>query len=589
LNYLKTNQLPRLVGWGAAVIITLSFAAIVKVIVIIQIEGWEGFTLSHTLLLTALELVALAAALALALWHPRSRAWLRALLDRPRLVAGGAGAFVLLVWGSIKLHESIIIDGTRYWWLFDDAMISMRYAHNLVQGHGLVWNPGEYVEGYSNMLWVLLMALVHLLPISVAHTSLVVGLINIALVAALMPIVARLSDHLGGDALTRALAVATLALNLYLFYWTLQGAEVILLALLWLWGLVCVLDDRAAQRVSLRPFLLFSLVPLVRADAVVLAGIGVALALLLLWPQVPTRRLHLLGFIALVGVPFLLHLLWRVAYYGDIVPNTAHLKVTGMHIGDRLILGLGYLMPIVYSFPLLTALLLTSPRREHLNRLLWSGALVYIGYLVFVGGDIFGYGRFFIPVLPLFVVLAFRSMQQVVMGAPRVGVGVMMLLCTPLILPPILTHRHIHRDNVALAVKLKQIAPPDAVVADTWAGTPFYYSGLRGVDLLGKNDAYIAHLPAEYGLMIGHNKMDLNYSLGVLKPDIVLGSFPGVVTEEMIQQWEEDELYWRSELYRNPLFLEHCRPYKLPVDTWRAIHVCDWSPHWSAMQTRWGP
>jgi hypothetical protein len=88
--------------------------------------------------------------------------------------------------------------------------------------------------------------------------------------------------------------------------------------------------------------------------------------------------------------------------------------------------------------------------------------------------------------------------------------------------------------------------------------------------------------------MIGHNKMDLDYSLGVLKPDIVLGTHPGVVTEEMLQQWEEEEIYWRSRLYRDSLFLEHCKPYKLPIDTWRAIHVCDWSKHWSAMQARWG-
>ena len=41
----------------------------------------------------------------------------------------------------------------------DDAFISFRYARNLVEGAGLVWNPGEPpVEGYSNFLWVLLLA-----------------------------------------------------------------------------------------------------------------------------------------------------------------------------------------------------------------------------------------------------------------------------------------------------------------------------------------------------------------------------------------------------------------------------------------------
>ena len=38
----------------------------------------------------------------------------------------------------------------------DDAYISLRYARNLVSGTGLVYNPGEYVQGYTNFLWVML-------------------------------------------------------------------------------------------------------------------------------------------------------------------------------------------------------------------------------------------------------------------------------------------------------------------------------------------------------------------------------------------------------------------------------------------------
>ena len=57
-------------------------------------------------------------------------------------------------------HASYIAsDGKLYFALFDDAMISMRYAWNLSHGSGLVWNPGEYVEGYTNLLMTLLMAL----------------------------------------------------------------------------------------------------------------------------------------------------------------------------------------------------------------------------------------------------------------------------------------------------------------------------------------------------------------------------------------------------------------------------------------------
>ena len=44
-------------------------------------------------------------------------------------------------------------------WVCDDSFISFRYALNLIEGSGLVYNPGERVEGYSNLLWTLLVAL----------------------------------------------------------------------------------------------------------------------------------------------------------------------------------------------------------------------------------------------------------------------------------------------------------------------------------------------------------------------------------------------------------------------------------------------
>src|SRR5215217_8859146 len=65
-----------------------------------------------------------------------------------------------VAWASLFIYRSsfIGIDGRRYFSVFDDALISMRYAYNLSHGSGLVWNPGEYVEGYTNFLMTLLMS-----------------------------------------------------------------------------------------------------------------------------------------------------------------------------------------------------------------------------------------------------------------------------------------------------------------------------------------------------------------------------------------------------------------------------------------------
>ena len=41
----------------------------------------------------------------------------------------------------------------------EDAYISLRYARNLIEGRGLVFNPGgEGVEGITNLLWTLILA-----------------------------------------------------------------------------------------------------------------------------------------------------------------------------------------------------------------------------------------------------------------------------------------------------------------------------------------------------------------------------------------------------------------------------------------------
>ncbi len=42
---------------------------------------------------------------------------------------------------------------------WDDSYISYRFSKNFANNIGLVFNQGEYVEGYSNFLWVLIIGL----------------------------------------------------------------------------------------------------------------------------------------------------------------------------------------------------------------------------------------------------------------------------------------------------------------------------------------------------------------------------------------------------------------------------------------------
>src|ERR671920_1614834 len=96
-------------------------------------------------------------------------------------VVFGIGA-CFVAWASLFVYQSSLvgIDGRRYFALFDDAMISMRYAWNLSHGAGLVWNPGEYVEGYTNLLMTLLMS-VPTLVLDKADAVLAIQILGIVL------------------------------------------------------------------------------------------------------------------------------------------------------------------------------------------------------------------------------------------------------------------------------------------------------------------------------------------------------------------------------------------------------------------------
>jgi hypothetical protein len=83
-----------------------------------------------------------------------------------------------LAWGLVILALAIFYFHARiYWaWTEDDAFITFRYARNLASGHGFVFNPGERVEGYSNFVWVLLMAAVERSGNNPERLSKIIGL-----------------------------------------------------------------------------------------------------------------------------------------------------------------------------------------------------------------------------------------------------------------------------------------------------------------------------------------------------------------------------------------------------------------------------
>jgi hypothetical protein len=64
-----------------------------------------------------------------------------------------------------------------------------------------------------------------------------------------------------------------------------------------------------------------------------------------------------------------------------------------------------------------------------------------------------------------------------------------------------------------------------ASIATIWAGVPAYYSHRTMLDLLGKNDTFIASSAPHGAFFPGHNKWDYDYSIGKLQPDVIFQTF----------------------------------------------------------------
>jgi len=222
--------------------------------------------------------------------------------------------------------------------------------------------------------------------------------------------------------------------------------------------------------------------------------------------------------------------LWRWRYYGAFLPNTFYAKVgTG---GAQVLRGAHYL---VYFFvgqrwpwlllSLLAFLALPRPRLSPWQRLFLWIAGVDLLYVLLVGGDWMGAGRFLLPVLPLLVLAAAEWTARALSRPDRTRLAVpalLVLILAQLVLTSWRGERRSVRSELpylasraAVGEWLQQHAVPGDSLLTGEIGQLGWDSGLYTLDFFGLTDPRIAHL-AVAGMgrgKPGHEKFDLAYSL----------------------------------------------------------------------------
>src|SRR5262249_19221322 len=109
------------------------------------------------------------------------------------------------------------------------AFIYFRYARNLLDGYGPVWNPGEHVEGFSSPLWL---ALVTIGEAIAAPPVMFVRVLGTVLNAAAIAGTYMLARRLGAPRAGASFAVLACTLLTPLYYWAPAGLETSLVAAL---------------------------------------------------------------------------------------------------------------------------------------------------------------------------------------------------------------------------------------------------------------------------------------------------------------------------------------------------------------------
>ena len=457
----------------------------------------------------------------------------------PNQNEGGRGPW--LVWTGIAL-VLMLAHALSFRFVIDDAFISFRYAKNLMDGHGLVFNLGERVEGYSNFLYVLLSAAGLRLGVDALLWGRIWSTLAMGGLLAMLPgIVRQLAPEENAHRdLPGKVAQMLVALSGAMACWMLAGLETAFFALFTVWAW-----RSALKRQSLLAAVAGLLLILTRPEGPALAFIFSAWSLLpsdhLSTGHYGKNRIKWVGPILLV-VGMAAFFIWRHSYFGWWLPNTYYAKTGDLagQLKTGLPYGLGFLVWYGGGI-LITAIVAVLRggssliiRRDMLATI--ATVLIWSVYVVVVGGDMLGMYRFFVPILPLLLTWL-TALLSGTSWISRPRTALVTLVVMALILLPAsfrgkerrLISIHMTEANlggwVLAGDAMAQHLPAGSTIALGPAGYIPYVTGFKTLDYYGLVVPAISHKDVEFEQgYAGHEKHDGGYLLSQAPDYFLIGN-----------------------------------------------------------------
>lgn len=413
--------------------------------------------------------------------------------------------------------------------MVDDTFITLRYVRQWTHGHGLVYNIGEQVEGYSNFLWVVLLAPFDLLKFDLVLAAKGLGILFSVLTLGLTWRFSRsLLDH--------SIAPLWLAASGSFAAWSVGGLETALFTCLLTASVYAFVREEATDKSGLSG-ILFGLLCLARPEGALFALVAAGYRC---WSLYRTRaRPAQRDWIRLASLAaFVLpYLTWRIVYYGYPLPNTVYAKAMGLH-PRSLLEGLLYLYETFtvvggFFFVALPVVLALAARPRHLwVTFLAANIAAYELFVVVGGGDWMPMQRFAVHILPLLYLLVQAGLEQITQaGSSRWRFTLLSILVwgqAAYLSAGSLDQRFVRgigsgpivpQGDQRMVFLWQHVSPTDTIAVID-AGFNAYRLPLetRVVDMVGLTNAHIAHQPVQlpggvFGRGDAFGKWDVSYVL----------------------------------------------------------------------------
>jgi arabinofuranosyltransferase len=435
----------------------------------------------------------------------------------------------------------VICNNNRF--IQDDAFISFRYVQNFVDGHGLVFNIGERVEGYTNLLWVLILSALVRMNFDIGNTaqtlSLAFGVLVLVMTYLLSGLIrikgdietkyAKKSKTESVDSSTGFFDLIPSALLVFtgsFVFWAISGMETTMFISFCLLGIYYYIKDKDLPTPNYKFPIFILLATLTRPEGMYFFGLILIHRFGLLFMEKRGEGLkeffskkNLISYLVYV-IPVIFYFVIRYSYYGYLFPNTYYAK-TGLS-SQYITAGIEYFMKFFSSY-LLYGVILVAPvylfrKKENFFEISLFYLLIvsFILYVISVGGDVLKQNRFFLPILPMLYILFAKFLTDLYYKfSKNLGKGI--AFASVLIISTVICYYYYtsQKENLqseiasenGLVEKMKitgnwfknkqREAGRPLVLAATTIGAVSYFAGsdVVVIDNLGLTDKEIAHNP----------------------------------------------------------------------------------------------